>query len=51
LNKQGTTGKRKHRTLVPHKSEVIRELRSGENQREVIQQTLKELKLAQVLEQ
>jgi hypothetical protein len=27
LNKQGTTGKRKYRTLVPHKSEVIRELR------------------------
>jgi len=29
LNKQGTTGKKKHRTLVPHKSEIIRELKSG----------------------
>jgi hypothetical protein len=31
MNKQSTTGKRKHGTLIPQKIEIIRRLESSEN--------------------
>lgn len=36
MSKQGTGFKRKHGTLSAHKLQIIRRLKSGENQREVI---------------
>jgi hypothetical protein len=37
MSKQGTAGKRKHVTrTIPQKMEIIRKLKSGESQREVM---------------
>ena len=35
-NKQSTTGKRKHETLIPQKTEIIRRLESSENWKEAM---------------